>query len=90
MLPLVLLIIVLWGIWGFFSKIAVSKGGFGVSFWESLLPAIVIALYLLLNKQILAIKTDPGGAFFAFLAGTASGLATILFFLLLKNSRPVF
>lgn len=75
--------VVFWGLWGFFSKVAVSKIGFHAGIYYSITLFTSIVFYLLITNQLFPIKHDSTGVLFAVLAGLAGGAASILFYILL-------
>lgn len=75
-----------WGLWGFFGKLAANKIGVQASFWNGITLALVIIIYLLLTNQLLPIKSSSSGILFALSAGIASGLASVVFYILLEKS----
>lgn len=83
---LILSIIIFWGLWGFFSKLAVQKIGLQASFWSVLSLILIIIILLSVNNQLLPIKSNFSGISIAILAGIFSGLATILFYILLGKT----
>lgn len=85
---LILAVIVLWGLWGFFGKLAVQRIGIQSSFWNALTLILTITFFLLFSHQLTPVKENPSGILFAIFAGICSGLASILFFILL-GQKPV-
>lgn len=87
-LPLLLVLgnIVFWGLWGFFSKLAVEKIGFQAGIFYSVTLFSFIAGYLLVTHQLLPLKFDSNGILFAILAGVAGGTASILLYMLLGKN----
>lgn len=81
-------IILFWGLWGFFSKLAVQRIALQASFWNTIALSLIITIFLILTNQLTPLKINGSGIFFAVLAGICSGLASILFYTLLKG-RPV-
>ena len=87
-LPLLLVLgnILFWGLWGFFSKLAVSKIGFHAGLYYAVTLFTFIATYLFFTKQLFPLNFGSQGIFFALLAGISGGTATIfLYALLAKN-----
>lgn len=87
-LTLILSTILFWGLWGFFGKLAVQKIGIQSSFWNALSFVLIILSFLLVSGQLLPLKNNPSGIFLALLAGVCSGLASVLFYILL-GKNPV-
>jgi transporter family protein len=87
-LALILVTLLLWGFWGFLSKIAVSRIGLQVAFWETLACFLVAFSYLFLSQKLTFDKLDFQGVFIAILAGAFTGLASMLFYNLL-GKKPV-
>lgn len=85
---LILFIIIFWGLWGFFSKISVQKIGLQTSFWSALSVFLVITIFLIINNYLLPIKSGHSGILLAIFAGIFSGIASILFYMLL-GKKPV-
>lgn len=85
-LLLVFVAIFLWGAWGFLGKISESKIGLQVAFWSSLSFFLVILLYLFLSNSLFPLKNDSQGIFFGVLTGLSSGLAAIVFYILLAKN----
>lgn len=87
-LPFILVLgnIIFWGLWGFFSKLAVSKIGFQAGLYYSITLFAFIATYLFITSQLLPLKTDSNGIFFALFAGISGGIASILLYFLLKEN----
>jgi bacterial/archaeal transporter family protein len=87
---LALAAIFLWGIWGFFGKIATTRIGIQASFWNALSLFIIIFGYLLISNQLFPIKNSISGITFGLLAGVASGLASVMFYILLGKNPAGF
>lgn len=87
-LPLLLILgnIVFWGLWGFFSKLAVSKIGFHAGLYYAITLFAFITTYLLFTKQLLPLNFNSQGILFALLAGVSGGTATIFLYLLLGKN----
>lgn len=85
---IVLSIISLWGLWGFFSKLAIQKINLQAAFWTSLSLTLVITAFLFFTNQLTPIKKDFQGILIALLAGLFTGLGTILFYIML-GKKPV-
>ncbi|HUW22308.1 MAG TPA: DMT family transporter [Candidatus Bathyarchaeia archaeon] len=84
-----LLIFILWGTWGFFSKIATNRlGGFQTMFWDSLGFILAFIFFLLLSlKKLLPLKTNLPEIFLAALGGVFGMLGYIFFYLLLSKNE---
>lgn len=87
-LPLLLILgnILFWGLWGFFSKLAVSKIGFHAGLYYAITLFTFIATYLFFTKQLLPFNFGSQGILFALLAGISGGTATIFLYLLLGKN----
>lgn len=85
---IVLSIISLWGLWGFFSKLAVQKISLQTSLWTSISLTLIITAFLFFTNQLVPFKKDFSGIAFAVLAGIFSALGSILFYILL-GKKPV-
>lgn len=87
-LPLLLVLgnIVFWGLWGFFSKLAVSKIGFHAGLYYAITLFAFITTYLIFTKQLLPLNLNSQGILFALLAGISGGTATIFLYLLLGKN----
>jgi len=81
-------VIVFWGLWGFFSKLAVQKIGLQMAIFSYIMSLVIMIPYLLLTNQLLPFKTDTGGIIYAVLAGTSVGIASVFIYTLL-GIRPV-
>lgn len=76
-------VIVFWGLWGFFSKLAVGKIGLQMAIYSYIVSLIILIPYLLLTNHLLPFKTDLGGITYAVLAGASVGIASIFIYTLL-------
>lgn len=85
-LLLILTTIVFWGLWGFFSKLAAARIGVQAAFFSSATLFIVIMGYLFTINQFAALKSDSSGIIFAVLAGICSGIASVIFYIILTKS----
>lgn len=89
-LLLILAAIIFWGLWGFLSKLSTTKIGMQTAFFSSLSLFIVITGYLLVANQFSSLKSDFSGVSIALLAGCFSGIASIIFYMILgKNPAGV-
>lgn len=86
-LLLVIGVIVFWGLWGFFSKLAVEKIGLQMAIFSYVMSLVILIPYLLLTNHLLPLKTDPMGITYAILAGASVGIASIFIYTLL-GMRP--
>lgn len=84
-ITLVLGAIGLWGLWGFFGKISENRIGLQIGFWSGLTFFLTIFFYLLFTHQLFPIKTDVQGIGLAVITGFCSGLAAVLFYILLAK-----
>lgn len=84
---LVLATIIFWGLWGFFSKLAVQKIGLQVAIFSYAISLVIMIGYLLLTNQLLPLKNDSMGILYAVLAGASVGVASIFIYTLL-GLRP--
>lgn len=75
--------IVFWGLWGFFSKLAVQRIGLQMALFSYLMSLLVMLPYLIFTNQLLPLKTDTGGIIYGILAGLFVGLASVLFYTML-------
>lgn len=80
---LIAAIIILWGLWGFFNKIAIHRIGQQVNLWNTVSIVILILFYLYVSRQLFPFKNDFLGISLSLIAGASSAVATILFFILL-------
>lgn len=85
-LLLILTTIIFWGLWGFFSKLAFARIGLQTAFFYSLTFFIFIIGYLFFINQFLPLKPNSGGILFAMLAGVSSGIASIVFYIILGKN----
>lgn len=85
LLLLGLMVILLWGIWGFAAKIAISDIGLQAMFWITLISDIFIVLYLLLSNQFFPLRLEEKGMIYSVIAGFGGGIAIVLFYILLKK-----
>lgn len=85
-LSLILIATFLWGLWGFFAKLAVGRLGSGAVLLNAVSFFITIFLFLFFTNSIPSIKKDPIGIPFALFAGVCSGLASSLFYLAITKS----
>ena len=85
---LVLLTIIFWGIFGFFSKIAATRIGLQSLIWGSIftIPPIAIS-YLAITKQLSPLNLDKIGITASLLGGAAAIIGSIFFTILLKNQQ---
>lgn len=86
LLSFALVSILLWGLWGFLGKLAVQRIGLQASFWNALILILPITIYLLITKQLFPLKIEFWGISLALLAGLASGLASVLFYIFLRKN----
>lgn len=85
LLLLGLLVILLWGIWGFSAKVAISDIGLQAMFWIALISDIFIVLYLVLSNQFFPLRMEEKGIIYSITAGITGGIAIIFFYILLKK-----
>lgn len=85
---LIFFIIISWGLWGFFSKLAIQKIGFQASLWNAIALLLIVVTFLVISNQLFPIKNDFQGIIFAICAGIFSGIASILFYVIL-GKKPV-
>ncbi|MBI3366733.1 DMT family transporter [Candidatus Roizmanbacteria bacterium] len=83
---LTILIILFWGVWGLFAKIASTRiGGEKAFFYDIfsyfILTLIIVAIFFRKNL----FNVDKSGLIAAFLAGIFSSIGGILFFVLLNK-----
>lgn len=80
-----LIVILLWGIWGFAAKVAISDIGLQAIFWISVVSDILIVLYLLISNQFFPLRLEEKGIMYSIISGITGGIAIILFYILLKK-----
>lgn len=80
-----LIVILLWGIWGFAAKVAISDIGLQAIFWISVISDILIVLYLLISNQFFPLRLEEKGIMYSIISGITGGIAIILFYILLKK-----
>lgn len=90
MKPIVLIlpIIILWGLWGFFVKLSIERIGLQSIFWVSLMLLLITTGFLFLSQQFFPLKMNTAGISLAVLAGASTALASILFYIFL-GKNPV-
>lgn len=84
---LVLGTIIFWGLWGFFSKLAVQKIGLQVAIFSYSISLVIMIAYLLFTSQLFPLKSDSMGILYAVLAGASVGIASVFIYTLL-GIRP--
>lgn len=84
---LLLLIILLWGFWGFFVKISMQKIGLQTLLWSTISSVVIMLLYFIFNSQFHKINIAKLGILFGLLAGVVSSLGLILFCKLLTTEK---
>lgn len=85
LLLLGLMVIILWGIWGFAAKVAVSDMGLQAMLWIALISDIFIVLYLILSNQFFPLRIEERGMIYSIISRFTGGIAIILFYILLKK-----
>uniref|UniRef100_A0A7C1WID2 EamA family transporter n=1 Tax=candidate division WOR-3 bacterium TaxID=2052148 RepID=A0A7C1WID2_UNCW3 len=76
------LTLLLWGIWGFMTKILTRDiAAETVAFWSTLASVIPILLYALAAGTMQWVRAAP----LAVLSGLAAGIATVCFYMALKS-----
>lgn len=80
-----LIVILLWGIWGFAAKVAISDIGLQAIFWVSVISDILIVVYLLISNQFFPLRLEEKGIMYSIISGITGGIAIILFYILLKK-----
>ncbi len=85
LLLLGLMVILLWGIWGFAAKVAVNDMGLQAMFWIAVISDVFIVLYLLLSNQFFPLRLEEKGMIYSAIAGFSGGVAIVLFYILLKK-----
>ncbi len=80
-------VIVFWGLWGFFSKLAVEKIGLQMAIYSYVVSLVILIPYLLLTNHLLPFKTDGSGIMYAVIAGASVGIASVFIYTLL-GIRP--
>lgn len=80
-----LIVILLWGIWGFAAKVAISDIGLQAIFWISVISDILIVVYLLISNQFFPLRLEEKGIMYSIISGITGGIAIILFYILLKK-----
>lgn len=86
----IFLTIILWGFWGFFSKLGVQRIGLQSSFWGAIAFVLIIVGGLFLSHQMTPLKMNFQGIAFGLLAGAFSAAGALLFYLLLSKNPPGF
>jgi transporter family protein len=77
-----LLTLLLWGIWGFMTKILTKHTpAETIAFWSTLASILPILIYTVAAGTMYWVKSSP----WALVSGFAAGLATVFFYLALKN-----
>ncbi|MEO0020305.1 MAG: EamA family transporter [candidate division WOR-3 bacterium] len=77
-----LLTLLLWGIWGFMTKILTKDApAETIAFWTTLASILPIVIYALMTGSMQWVKSSP----LALLSGLAAGLATVFFYLAIKG-----
>ncbi|HLC94704.1 MAG TPA: DMT family transporter [Patescibacteria group bacterium] len=88
---LTLLVIIFWGLWGFFGKLSATRIAGQGSLWNSISLVVITIVFIFATRQAPPLKFDGGGILFGVLAGIFSAIASVLFyFLLQKKSAGVF
>lgn len=82
---LIFLIIIFWGLWSFFGKIVLPRIGLQVAFWSAFGVFIPIIIYLYVTHQLFPVKLEGTSIFIAIFSGVLSGLASVFFYILLKD-----
>lgn len=75
--------IIFWGLWGFFSKLAVQKIGLQVAIFSYSISLVIMVAYLLFTSQLFPLKNDSLGILYAVLAGASVGIASVFIYTLL-------
>ncbi len=84
---LVLGTIIFWGLWGFFSKLAVQRIGLQMALFSYIMSLLVMIPYLFFANQLTPLRTDLGGIIYGVLAGASVGVASIFIYTLL-GTKP--
>lgn len=77
------LVIVLWGVWGFTAKLASVRIGPQVLIWYLLASNVLLIGYLAFLGRLWPINPDPAGIGLGLAVGVSASLGTILFYLIL-------
>lgn len=85
LLLLGLIVILLWGIWGFAAKLATASIGLQAMFWIAMISDILIVVYLILSNQLFPLRIEDKGMTCSIIAGLSGGIAIIVFYILLKK-----
>ena len=82
---LLLMILLGWGFWGFFGKIAADKLGHQILFWNGISSYVIFIIYLAYTKQLNPLKGDINAISFALLSGIAIAVGSCAYYILLKQ-----
>jgi transporter family protein len=82
---LVSIVIVGWGLWGFFGKLATERIGTQTLIWSTIISLVFFIGYLLTSKEIPPFKTPVNGIVFALLTGISISIGSIAYYILLKK-----
>ena len=80
-----LLIIVLWGVWGFAAKLARDRIELQVLIWSALFSNLVFICYLAWTGELWPLKLDPAGIGFGAAVGLTAAAGSVLFYRLLAT-----
>ncbi len=83
-LGLGIVIIVLWGLWGFSAKIASQKIGMQVLVWSLMAQAIIAFAYLTVTKQLWPFQVTTA-SLWGLAVGASAALSSILFYTLMQR-----
>lgn len=83
---LILTATALWGLWGFFAKLASQRLGPGAVFLNALSFFLTVFVFIVLTQHLPTLKKEPIGIGFALIAGICSGLASSLFYIAITKS----
>src|SRR3989338_3050372 len=84
-LMLVMIVLLGWGFWGFFGKLASEKIGHQVLLWSGISSFVVLLIYLWWTNQLSPIKSDMNAISLAILSGITIMIGSFAYYTLLKQ-----
>ena len=82
---LVMIVLLGWGFWGFFGKLASEKIGHQVLLWSGISSFVVLLIYLWWTNQLSPIKSDMNAISLAILSGITIMIGSFSYYTLLKQ-----
>ncbi len=81
-----LALLLLWGVWGITSKLAVREVGLQIVIWSQVASLALFPLYFVFFKDLLPLKISATGVGFAFISGLLGTAGALVLYLLLRDA----